>query len=77
MQDLAAARATTTPNCRCPASLPPPRSAIFFIGKSTLGCPLEQGEFLFQRSLTRFGQHAQQVLEQDMEPAETCMLLAP
>ena len=24
-------------------------SAIFFIGKSTLRCPLEQGEFLFQR----------------------------
>src|SRR5208337_1124900 len=44
-------------------------SAIFFIGKSTLRCPPEQGEFLLQRRLTRFGQHTQQMLEQDMEPA--------
>src|SRR5271157_5105546 len=44
-------------------------SAIFFIGKSTLRCSLEQGEFLPQRRLTRFGQHTQQMLEKDMEPA--------
>src|SRR5271157_6510324 len=44
-------------------------SAVFFIGKSTLRCSLEQGEFLLQRRLTCFGQYTQQMLEQDMEPA--------
>ena len=52
--------------CRSPTAS---ASAIFFIGKSTLRCPSEQGEFLFQRRLPCFGQHTQQMLEQDMEPA--------